>query len=246
METEREGWVDGGVDPCILMVQVSINLSEMLKCCMFIRIRVNWTLRVLDSLSSAFSSFLSIRLSGESKCHCSGRRPKLWLRLQQRHPAPRRRRRGLHQTGRRQSPRRQQQQIQHFLRFHPVRRLNCRAQERTRRRRGRRKRRDEGGFVIPALFFTSQDHPVASTIFFFVVGKTLVRDSQWTLGGCSFCSMNHLNDKKGRKIENVVKKTNLSFLPVRLLQDFQIAEIFILIVLYVLYVSPSPHLISRP
>lgn len=59
--------------------------------------------------------------SGESQRHRSGRGPELRLRLQQRHFAPGRRRRGLHQAGRRQSPRRQQQQIQHFLRFHSLR-----------------------------------------------------------------------------------------------------------------------------
>lgn len=65
-------------------------------------------------------------LAGAGQCHCPGRGPELRLRQQQRDPASGRGRRGLHQARRRQSARRQQQQIQHVLWLHHLLRLSSR------------------------------------------------------------------------------------------------------------------------
>lgn len=56
-----------------------------------------------------------LSFAGASQCHCSRRRPELRLRQQQCGAAPGLGGRGVRQAGRRQSPRRQQQQVQHFL-----------------------------------------------------------------------------------------------------------------------------------
>lgn len=66
---------------------------------------------------------LHLLFSGSCQCYCPRRWPELWLCLEQRHPPSGRRRRSLHQTGWWKSPRRQQQQVQHFLGLHPLRRL---------------------------------------------------------------------------------------------------------------------------
>lgn len=60
---------------------------------------------------------------GSCQCYCPRRWPELWLRLEQRHPPSGRRGRSLHQAGWWKSPRRKQQQVQHFLGLHPLCRL---------------------------------------------------------------------------------------------------------------------------
>lgn len=187
----------------------------------------------------AVSFSLSIHLTGESKCHRSGCWPELRLRLQQRHPAPGPWRWGLHQTGWRQSPRRQQQQIQHFLRFHPLRWLNCRArgeEEEDETEKERRRYHPSALFSIRRIILSL----LPSFFFSFFFWLCLIANSSKRLSvdrGCSFCSMNHLNDKK--REEKWVKKRELffsSFFLWDFLQDFRVAEIFCLIVAYV---SPS-------
>lgn len=62
--------------------------------------------------------------SGPSQRHRAGRRPELRLRQQQRRPASGLRGRDICQTGRRESARREQQQVQHVFRFPFVPGLN--------------------------------------------------------------------------------------------------------------------------
>ena len=62
--------------------------------------------------------------AGEGQRHRPGRRPELRLRQQQRRAALRLWGRDLCKAGRRQSSRRQQQQVQHLLRLHLIPRLN--------------------------------------------------------------------------------------------------------------------------
>lgn len=66
-------------------------------------------------------------ISGQGERHRSRPGPELRLRQQQRHRALGRGRRGVRQTGRGQSARRQQQQVQHLLGLRPVRRLTTSA-----------------------------------------------------------------------------------------------------------------------
>lgn len=72
--------------------------------------------------SQYITAWLSFSL-GEGERHRSGRRSELRLRQQQRGVTPGAWRRDLHQAGRRQGARREQQQIQHVLRVHDLRRL---------------------------------------------------------------------------------------------------------------------------
>lgn len=72
-------------------------------------------------IGNHLSLFLSLSYTvGQSKCYSSGSGSELWLRLEHGHSASGPWRRNLHQTGWRQSPWRQQQQVQHLRRLHPL------------------------------------------------------------------------------------------------------------------------------
>lgn len=58
--------------------------------------------------------------AGESQRHRPGSGSELRLRLKHRHPTPRPWGRDLHQAGRREGTRREQQQVQHFRWLHSV------------------------------------------------------------------------------------------------------------------------------
>ncbi len=83
-----------------------------------------------ESITDASCSF-SLSRVGASQCDRSRCWSELWLRLEQCDSASRRRWWSLHQTGWWQSPRGQQQQIQHILWLHSLRRLNIWAQRKS-------------------------------------------------------------------------------------------------------------------